>query len=277
MPGPEELTSARARPTSSRPIPNDEGIPAWHQFTVSNADSRAMSSPKVLFVLTSHAKLGNTGKPTGWYLPEFAHPYDVLAPHTHITVASPDGGGAPLDPSSVDKSDPVSAKFLEHQESLWKHTEKLSGFVGRAKEFDAVFYVGGHGPMFDLATDEISHQVIREFFEAGRIVAAVCHGPAALVNAKLSDGSYLIDQCAVTGFSNAEEEAVNLTSAMPFQLEDELNKNSGGHYQRATEAWGPKVVVAKGGRLITGQNPASAKPVGEAIYEAIFGELIAQK
>ena len=131
--------------------------------------------------------------------------------------------------------------------------------------------------MFDLATDEISHQVIREFFEAGRIVAAVCHGPAALVNAKLSDGSYLIDQCAVTGFSNAEEEAVNLTSAMPFQLEDELNKNSGGHYQRATEAWGPKVVVAKGGRLITGQNPASAKPVGEAIYEAIFGELIAQK
>ena len=160
--------------------------------------------------------------------PEFAHPYDVLAPHTQITIASPAGGEAPLDPSSIDKSDKVSAEFLSNKETLWKHTEKLSSFIGRAKEFDAIFYVGGHGrkchllcfshhivssqiqlrtcslnhrlrmltrspiAMFDLATDETSHQLIREFYESGRVVAAVCHGPAALANAKLSDGSYLI-------------------------------------------------------------------------------------
>ncbi|KAI9876831.1 MAG: hypothetical protein M1830_005507 [Pleopsidium flavum] len=232
-----------------------------------------MSQPKVLFVLTSHNKMGNTGKPTGWYLPEFAHPYNVLAPHTQIIVASPAGGEAPLDPSSIDKSDQQSMEFLNNQQSLFKNTEKLSKFVGHAKDFDAIFFVGGHGPMFDLATDQTSHQLIREFYEHNRIVSAVCHGPAALVNAKLSDGSYLIANAPVTGFSNAEEDAVNLTSAMPFKLEDELNKNSGGKFEKATEPWGVKVVVAKGGRLITGQNPASAGAVGEAIYEAIFGDL----
>ncbi|MCJ1432371.1 hypothetical protein MMC27_001727 [Xylographa pallens] len=235
-----------------------------------------MSPPKVLFVLTSHSQLGDTGKPTGWYLPEFSHPYDVLAPHTQITIASPAGGEAPLDPASIDKTDKSSAAFLEHKETLWKQTEKLSSFVGRAKEFDAIFYVGGHGPMFDLAGDETSHKVIREFYEAGRIVAAVCHGPAALVNAKLSDGSYLIANSPVTGFSNDEEDTVGLTSAMPFRLETELNKNSGGHFQKAKEAWSENVMVAKGGRLITGQNPASAKAVGEAIYEAIFGDLVSK-
>ena len=130
--------------------------------------------------------------------------------------------------------------------------------------------------MFDLAEDETSHKIIREFYEAGRIVAAVCHGPAALVNAKLSDGSYLIGNSAVTGFSNDEEDAVGMASAMPFHLETELDKNSGGHFQKAKEPWGEKVVIAKGGRLITGQNPASAKAVGEAIYEAIFGELVSK-
>lgn len=127
--------------------------------------------------------------------------------------------------------------------------------------------------MFDLAGSETSHKIIREFWESNRIVSAVCHGPAALVNAKLSDGSYLIANAPVTGFSNAEEDTVGLTSVMPFKLEDELNKNSGGKYEKAGEQWAPKVVVGKGGRLIMGQNPASAGPVGEAIYEAIFGDL----
>lgn len=130
--------------------------------------------------------------------------------------------------------------------------------------------------MFDLATDETSHKVIREFYESGRIVSAVCHGPAAFVNAKLSDGSYLIGDSAVTGFSNDEEDTMGTTSAMPFKLESELNKNSGGHFQKAKDAFGEKVVIAKGGRLITGQNPASAKGVGEAIYEAIFGDLVSK-
>lgn len=123
--------------------------------------------------------------------------------------------------------------------------------------------------MFDLANDDTSHQVIREFWEAGKVVAAVCHGPAALANVKLSDGSYLINGAPVTGFSNAEEDAVGLSSSMPFMLEDALNKNSGGHYQKADAAWGENVVVAKDSRLITGQNPASAAGVGKAIHEAI--------
>ncbi|MCJ1230758.1 hypothetical protein MMC12_007432 [Toensbergia leucococca] len=238
-----------------------------------------MSQPKVLFVLTSHNKLGNTGKPTGWYLPEFAHPYNVLAPHTHITVASPAGGEAPLDPSSVEmfKSDKASTDFLDSKQALWQKTEKLSDFIGRAKEFDAIFYVGGHGPMFDLATDPTSLRLIQEFDSANRIVSAVCHGPAALINAKAADGTYLIANSNVTGFSNAEEDAVGLSAEMPFSLEDELNTKSEGHFEKPSEPWAEKVVVARGGRLITGTNPASASAVGQAIYEAIFGDVMSTK
>lgn len=123
--------------------------------------------------------------------------------------------------------------------------------------------------MFDLATSATSHRLIREFWESSRIVSAVCHGPAALAKARLSDGSFLIAGAAVTGFSNAEEEMVGLTGQMPFLLEDELNANSGGKFEKAAEPWAVKVVVAKGGRLITGQNPASAKGVGEALVRAL--------
>ena len=128
--------------------------------------------------------------------------------------------------------------------------------------------------MFDLATDETSHQLINEFSAANKIVGAVCHGPAALALVKRGDGTgYLLDGQRVTGFSNVEEEQVGLTEAVPFLLEDALNKASGGRFEKAKEPWGEKVVVASGGRLITGQNPASATGVGRAIYDAIFGEL----
>ena len=123
--------------------------------------------------------------------------------------------------------------------------------------------------MFDLATDSTSHRLIREFHEASKIVSAVCHGPAALVNVKLSDGSNLIQGSAVTGFSNAEEDAVGVTAAMPFKLEDELNEKSGGRFEKAAEPWAEKVVVSENGRLITGQNPASATGVGVALREAL--------
>lgn len=202
--------------------------------------------------------------------PEFAHPYNALESKAQITIASPAGGAAPLDPSSVDasKDDAESQEFLKTKESLWKNTEKLSSFVGKSKEFDAIFYVGGHGPMFDLATDSTSHQVIREFWESGKVVSAVCHGPAALANVKLSDGSYLVAGSEVTGFSNSEEDAVGLSSAMPFMLEDVLNKNSEGNFVKAAD-WSAKVATSKNGRLITGQNPASAAPIGKAIAEAL--------
>jgi len=232
-------------------------------------------APKVLFVLTSHDKMGDTGKPTGWYLPEFAHPYEVLAPHTQITIASPKGGPAPLDPSSVEAStsDAVSVKFLKDRESLWKNTEKLSSFLGRAGEFEAIFFVGGHGPMFDLATDATSHTLINEFYTHNKIISAVCHGPAALTHVKLPGGGFLLDGQPVTGFSNAEEDAVGLSAVMPFSLEDKLSEASGGRFEKAKEQWGPHVVVGREGRLITGQNPASAGPLGEKVYEAIFGDL----
>merc|ERR1712098_482890 len=216
--------------------------------------TKMSSQPKVLFVLTSHDQMGNTGKPTGWYLPEFAHPYHVLSP---------------LDPSSVEasKEDDVSVKFLKENENLWKQTEKLDSFLGRAGEFDAIFFVGGHGPMFDLATSTTSHKLINEFASQNKIVSAVCHGPAALAYVKTSSGSYLLDGHAVTGFSTSEEDAVGLTSAMPFILEDQLNVASGGEFEKAGADWGEKVVVS--GKIITGQNPASASGVGQAILKAI--------
>lgn len=190
-------------------------------------------------------------------------------------VASPNGGAAPLDPSSVEafKSDVSSTKFLNTKEELWKNTHKLSSFLGHANEYEAIFFVGGHGPMFDLAKDETSHKLINEFWAHNKIVSAVCHGPAALAYVKLPSGKYLLDGQSVTGFSNAEEDQVGLSSAMPFMLETQLSEASGGKFVKAAEAWGPKVVVSGGGRIITGQNPASAAPIGQAIYDAIFGEL----
>lgn len=228
------------------------------------------SQPKVLFVLSSHDQMGNTGKPTGWYLPEFAHPYYKLEGHAEIVVASPRGGEAPLDPSSVEmfKEDGEAQKFLREKEPLWKDTRKLGDFVGQADGFDAIFYVGGHGPMFDLAVDPTSQQVIKEFYEAGKVVSAVCHGPAALVNVKLSDGSWLVAGQEVTGFTNVEEDQVQLSAAMPFMLETELAAR-GGKVVKA-EPWAAKVVKSgKDNKLITGQNPASAGPIGEAPLAAL--------
>jgi putative intracellular protease/amidase len=227
-----------------------------------------MSKPSVLFVLTSHNKLGDTGKPTGWYLPELAHPYHVLRNKVNITVASPKGGEAPLDPASVEAAkDDVSVNFLKNDEQVWKNTQKLSDFSGKAKDFDAIFYVGGHGPMFDLADNPTSQQLIKEFWEAGKIVSAVCHAPAVLYDVKLSDGSLLVAGKEVTAFTNAEEEQVGLSKVVPFLPEDALNKASGGKFVKAAEPWGEKVVVV--GNLITGQNPASATGVGEAIAKAL--------
>ncbi|PMD47676.1 putative chaperone protein HSP31 [Hyaloscypha variabilis F] len=230
-----------------------------------------MATKNVLIVLSSHDLLGSTGRPTGWYLPEFAHPYYVLAPHVKLTIASPKGGHAPLDPGSVEafKADPESVEFVQTKSALWENTEKLSTFLGRAKEFDAIFYPGGHGPMYDLATDPDSIALIREFWEAGKIVSTVCHGAAALTHATLSDGSYLVADTPVTGFANAEEDAIDFSQYMPFMLETELNKISGGKYEKAAEDWASHVVVAKEDRLLTGQNPGSARDLAVVILEKL--------
>jgi putative intracellular protease/amidase len=225
-------------------------------------------APKILVVLTSADKLPlKPGHTTGWFLPELAHPYDVLAPKAELVFASPKGGVAPLDPGSVEmfKEDPSSSAFFANKKSLWENTAPLKDFVGRAGEFDAIFYPGGHGPMIDLVDDAESIKLIQEFWAAGKPVSAVCHGPAVFTNVEV-DGQPLLKGRQATGFSNAEEDAVQLSEFMPFMLETRM-KERGAKYVVADEPWGAKVVTD--GKLITGQNPNSAKGVGEAILAAI--------
>ncbi|KAJ6257081.1 hypothetical protein Dda_7966 [Drechslerella dactyloides] len=206
-----------------------------------------------------------------WGLPEFAHPFYELQRYVNITIASPKGGEAPLDPASVEafSEDELSKRFLAEEEYLWKKTAVLSSFLGRANRFDAIFYVGGHGPMFDLANDADSIALISEFYEKGKIIAAVCHGPAALINVTLPNGEHLLQDQPVTGFSNVEEDTVEASAAMPFMLESELDKCSGGKYEKARVPFGACVAVGRDGRLLTGQNPASATPIGRELAKQL--------
>ncbi|PSS02155.1 class I glutamine amidotransferase-like protein [Coniella lustricola] len=226
-------------------------------------------APKILIVLTSHDQMGTSGKPTGWYLPELAHPYDAFVKAgIEMDFASPKGGHAPLDPASVElfKEDASSTSFLNEHKDLWETTRPLSELASSspaaADKYDAIFYPGGHGPMYDLANDTTSQKLIAEFAAKGKIVAAVCHGPAAFVNVK-----GLLEGKEVTGFSNAEEDQVQLSQYMPFMLEDALQKASGGKYVKAAESWSENVVVS--GNVITGQNPGSAHKIGEEIVKAL--------
>ncbi|KAI0385742.1 ThiJ/PfpI family protein [Hypomontagnella monticulosa] len=230
-------------------------------------------APRVLIVLTSYGDIvdstGKTFRQTGWYLPEFAHPYEVLAPKCDLVIASPKGGIAPLDPHSLQpwiQDDSSSASFYKTKKVLWENTAEVSEFLGRADEFDAIFYPGGHGPMFDLATDKDSIALVGEFWAKGKITAAVCHGPAAFVNVTLPSGDNIMKGRNVTGFSSAEEDDMDMSKYMPFVLEDAM-KVDGGVYTKAAKLWDPAVCVD--GKLITGQNPASAKGVGEAIAKAL--------
>lgn len=224
----------------------------------------AVTKPKILFILTSHSKFGDSDKPTGWYLPEFAHPYEVLASKADIFVASPAGGEAPLDPGSVQatKEDSISQNFYKEKEYLWKNTDKLENYIGKAADFDLIYVVGGHGPLWDLTDNESSQKLLAEFYDSGKVVAAVCHGSCALLNVKIANGELIIKDQPVTGFSNEEEEQVGLLKAVPFELETELIKK-GGKYEKASAPWGAQVSVGRGGRMITGQNPASATGITE--------------
>jgi putative intracellular protease/amidase len=178
---------------------------------------------------------------------------------------------APVDPLSVEYStDDVSQEFLSQHRHLFEQTEALEKFLGKAAEFDAIFYPGGHGPMFDIAANPVSIELIKEFASHDKTLAAVCHGPAAFVNVVLPDGRHLLEGKTVTGLSNAEEESFQMTAYMPFPLETKLNQVTGGLF---TAKDGDKdvatVIVESEGKLITGQNPKSGKSVGEAILRAI--------
>lgn len=163
------------------------------------------------------------------------------------------------------KEDASSVNFLNNHKDVWEKTAPIKDFLGRASEFDALFYPGGHGPMFDLATDADSIKLIQEFWAAGKVVSAVCHGPVVFVNVDV-DGQPLLKGRDATGFSNAEEDAVKLSAAMPFMLEDAMKK-AGANYAKSAEIFIEKVITD--GKLITGQNPNSAKGVGEAIAAAL--------
>ena len=196
----------------------------------------------------------------------------MLSQDFDIILASPDGGPTILDPVSVQLfTDPISVQFKDTKEALWNATQELAKFVGRAADYEAILYIGGFGPMFDLVDNPISHQIIREFWEAGKLVTAVCHGSAALIKATLVNGDGLLKNHEVTGFSNQEEIEVDREKDMPFHLETALDRASNGLYQKCPTAWEPKVVVSANGRLLTGQNPASAGPLAREILAVLRG------
>lgn len=226
---------------------------------------------KILIVLTSHSQLGSTGEKTGFWIEEFASPYYVLADAgAQITIASPAGGQPPVDPKSEapDAQSPATQRFFKDMEVIDKvaHSYKLSEV--EEANFDAVFYPGGHGPMWDLATDKTSIKLIEDFYNTQKPIAFVCHAPAALVNVKAENGHPLVKGKKVTGFSNTEEEAVGLTKVVPFLLEDELTK-LGGHYSKGAD-WSS--FTQQDGLLITGQNPGSSEAVAELLLKTLKGE-----
>ncbi len=222
---------------------------------------------KILMVLTSHDQLGNTGKRTGFWLEEFAAPYYVFRDAgADITIASPRGGQPPIDPKSDDPGNQTEAmtrfKGDADAKTALAHTLKLSDV--KAGDYDAVFYPGGHGPLWDLASDRDSIALIEALYSAGKPVGAVCHGPAVLKEVNI-EGKPLVKGKHVTGFSDSEEEAVGLTDVVPFLVEDEL-KRLGGLYEKAGN-WTDKTVVD--GRLVTGQNPQSSASSAKALLDLI--------
>lgn len=218
---------------------------------------------KVLFVVTSHKELGDTGKSTGYFLSEVTHPWSVLGESYDIDVVSPLGGRPPVD--GFDLSDPINQKFWDDREWQDKMSSTMTPDEVNPEDYVAIFYAGGHGAMWDFPDNEKLASIAAQIYENGGIVSAVCHGPAGLLNIKLSDGSLLVDSRNVDSFTNDEEEANGTADVVPFLLQTAL-----------TERWAKfecgapftdHVVVD--GRLITGQNPMSALSVGKAILSAL--------
>eukprot|EP01013_Petalomonas_cantuscygni_P009713 TRINITY_DN22607_c0_g1_i1.p1 TRINITY_DN22607_c0_g1~~TRINITY_DN22607_c0_g1_i1.p1 ORF type:complete len:258 (+),score=34.53 TRINITY_DN22607_c0_g1_i1:61-774(+) len=230
---------------------------------------RQLPPLKVLMILTSHDKLGDTGKPTGFWLEEFASPYYLFksSGDSIITIASPAGGQPPLDPKSEDESSQTEAtrRFVADADAkkALASTVKLSEVS--ADDFDVIFYPGGHGPLWDLAEDPASIALLQKAISSGKVVGLVCHAPGVLKNVKNPDGEPVVKGRKVTGFSNTEEEAVELTKVVPFLVETMLTE-AGGSYSKAAADWTEHVVAD--GRLITGQNPGSSAGTAAACLAA---------
>jgi len=237
-------------------------------FTIGFAQAQTKKSKnmkkKILFVVTSHDKKGSTGEDTGYYLGEVSHPWEVLHKAGYeIDFVSPKGGTPPVD--GFDLKDPVNKEFWENQEYKNKIDHSMTPSQVNPKEYSTIFYAGGHGAMWDFADNKELADIASKIYENGGIVAAVCHGPAGLVNIKLNNGKYLVDGKKINAFTNEEESEVKLTNVVPFLLEDKL-KERGAKFEKSG-LWQNHVVTDQ--RVITGQNPQSAKSVGEAIVKEL--------
>ena len=222
---------------------------------------------KILMVLTSHDQLGNTGRKTGFWLEEFAAPYFVLRDAgVELTLASPKGGQPPIDPKSdlPENQTPAMTRFKQDTEAQKELSQTLKLSDMKSADFDSIFYVGGHGPMWDLVDNSDSIALIESFYNSGKPVAAVCHS-SAVFHRVMHHGEPLVKGKRVTGFTNGEEAAVNLTHVVPFLVEDEL-KRVGGLYEKAAD-WASFAVVD--GLVVTGQNPASSTAAANALLEVL--------
>ena len=221
---------------------------------------------KILCVVTSNNIKGSTGIPTGFWLSELTHPMKKFEDAGfEISLASIKGGKPPIDKDSLDFTDPINKKFWDDADFQKKYENTLKLDEVNPKDFDAIFFAGGHGVMWDFPDSAAIDKVTREIYETGGIVSAVCHGPSALVNVKLSDGNYIVAGKNVTGFTNGEETEVQATKIVPFLLADKLNERGAIHHAAAN--WSENVIVD--GRLVTGQNPASAAKVGEEVVKLL--------
>lgn len=219
---------------------------------------------RALIVVTNNDKLGDTGKQTGWYLSEVSHVYyPLVEAGFSVDFASPGGGKAPVDESSLKFDDPVNKKFVEDKTIFSRLDNTIPLANVDPKKYQVIHFAGGHGTMWDFPESPDVNRVAAEIYENGGVVAAVCHGPAALVNVKLSDGKYLVDGKDVNSFTDAEEQEVGLAKAVPFLLESRLRER--GARFHGGKNWENKVVVS--GRLITGQNPQSAASLAKEIVE----------
>ncbi|KOO58332.1 hypothetical protein WH43_09860 [Rheinheimera sp. KL1] len=228
-----------------------------------------MAAEKVLIVVTSHSQMGTSNERTGYWLGEVTHPYKELADAgIEVDIASIAGGKAPVDERSLAEADATNQWFMANSQHKTKLQQTLKLADLKASDYKAVLFAGGHGTMWDFPQDKALQRFAADLYQNNGIVAAVCHGPAALLNIKLADGSYLIAGKQVTGFSNTEEEQVKLAQVVPFSLQDQLTLR-GAHFSAAAN-WQSKVVVDQ--RLVTGQNPQSAAAVGQALVRLLKSE-----
>lgn len=230
--------------------------------------NESVQGKKVLMIVTSHAELGTSGTKTGFWLEELAAPYyELLEAGAVLDLASPLGGKPPADPKSEKSDAPSVTRFLSDATATAKLASTKTIEDAAKETYDAYFVVGGHGVMWDLATNDTLARLLGRAHDDGRVVAAVCHGPAALSNVKDAAGAPIVKDRRVAGFSNEEEDAVGLTGIVPFALETRL-RDLGGKYER-----GPKwsSFAVRDGRLVTGQNPASSVAVAKLVIEALAG------